>query len=128
MRDIKFRAWDKTNKCMHESVNIYNGCPYFVMSDGSINPTLEVTTDSSNTYMSILMQYTGLKDKNGVEIYEGDICTQLYIRKFGEQDNPRLQGQVTFDATRGWCVAFEPIWPNDIEVIGNIYQNKDLLK
>ena len=119
MRDIKFRAW--TDEGMMPVTRLTFAGSLVYVYDSETDYEYQCNSDN-------LMQYTGLKDKNGVEIYEGDICTQLYIRKFGEQDNPRLQGQVTFDATRGWCVAFEPIWPNDIEVIGNIYQNKDLLK
>ena len=61
MREIKFRAWDnKQNKMRNDGFSIYY--------DGSIQ-----FADSIESKDFILMQYTGLKDKNGKEIYEGDI-------------------------------------------------------
>ena len=62
MREIKFRMWQKSTYTMFSHANIFYG--------GAI--------DAHNNGEIILMQFTGLKDKNGVEIYEGDILQYKY--------------------------------------------------
>ena len=60
MRELKFRAWNECGKCW-----ITFGCSRYCFNDG----VLDIVDDSDLIYE----QYTGLKDKNGKEIYEGDI-------------------------------------------------------
>lgn len=118
MRDIKFRAWDKTINYMDYRVRFSH------FEDG-----IEVL-DSWSSWRELkkdeyeLMQYTGRKDSDGVEIYEGDIL----------QSEHYLRYQVVF---KGDCWRCEPLKRNvfknrfigrDLKVIGNIYENPELLE
>ena len=117
MREIKFRAWREGNPYSM----IYN--PLHRCDAGNVLDKKEIYKDW------ILMQYTGLKDKDGVEIYEGDILNyqDKYICKV-EWKN----GGFVFMYTDGVENIASESWyaPSDVkitEVIGNIYQNKELL-
>ena len=130
MRDIKFRCWDTENKEMLEVQELdyedsYNGQPM-------IRTTMY--SDYFDTEDMILMQYVGLKDKNGKEIYEGDIVKFRF--KDDREEFPDLIGYIEYQTT---FTAFI-IMSNQgsfkiditeirfIEVIGNIYKNLELLE
>jgi uncharacterized phage protein (TIGR01671 family) len=122
MRDIKFRLWDKDNKQMDLS-------PDFDYIDGQIWIALVHYE---------LMQYTGLKDKNGREIYEGDILKTLDEQEIYEYDEfgTAIQHLGYEEAYRLKVVKYEKgqfsvIWntpSREIEVVGNIYENSKLLE
>jgi hypothetical protein len=104
MREIKFRAWDKLNKKLIPDMHLVNHFEEYLQC-----PQYE------------LMQFTGLKDIDGVEIYEGDIC--LSTGGAGAIYDERIKV----------IIEYEPEYAGygdyyDLEVIGNIYQNKGLLK
>jgi uncharacterized phage protein (TIGR01671 family) len=132
-REIKFRAWDKGNKRM-EWFDMF-GTVGKVEGIGwrSMRP-LETTSDNL-----ILMQYTNLKDKNGKEIYEGDILESTYQNRHGifkkqttvkSSDEYRGNGEDDDDTiVGGWVIETEHFHPlESFKVIGNIYENPELLK
>ena len=108
-REIKFRAWNVNTKRMAdwEEVRDEYGFKHLLGND-----------------ITVPLQFTGLLDKNGKEIYEGDIVEQLDLQRYPELgDKSRQTVEVKFNPTAGYN-----IWPADCEVIGNIYENPDLLK
>ncbi|MCP8149159.1 hypothetical protein JKQ89_05075 [Listeria monocytogenes] len=79
-------------------------------------------------------QFTGLRDKNGKKIFEGDIVEIIEIDAFGNLDWNRLKGKVMF-SEGAWLVTDNrsfaiPLWSeiNEIKVIGNIYENTELME
>lgn len=155
MREIKFRAWDAKWKRMYmpkdtilqswvgeEGWEIER---YFANGDHAESVAVDGKT-------VVLMQYTGLKDKNGKEIYEGDIVHYRYNvgNKKGEWEYD-CDGLISWKSTgfhigplggQGWLSAWliacpglygndekETYGPNELlEVIGNIHENPELLK
>ena len=114
MREIKFRAWDQENNQM---INWYDT---FFYDD---SPVTRYSGDFSYIEMP-LMQYTGLKDKNEVEIYEGDI-----IRSYNEFGEAFEQlSVVEYDVSTGQLKGIDIKYIDYEEVIGNIYENPDLIK
>ena len=124
MREIKFRAWCTELKDFQTD------------SDGdSGGITLEemvemhIVTQAPLPKTAILMQYTGLKDKNGKEIYEGDIVNAWYEEDGGY--NSKDKGEVVY-RWQDSMFALKPAFPlsqyHKFEIIGNIYENKELLK
>jgi uncharacterized phage protein (TIGR01671 family) len=71
-----------------------------------------------------LMQFTGLFDKNGKEIYEGDIL-KIFNKNYEVKFNISVSGM---KVDYGYPVIHNGPAPHWVEVIGNIYENKDLLK
>ena len=139
MREIKFRAWDEQNKVMHNEVEFIrsgiDGNDWILFK--SDKQKLEDGNVLNNPYFQQqikLMQYTGLKDKNGVEIYESDICRCLGGSEFnGHYEYNRIyevkwQGSglemMIDNCGYGWNYSSGFDY---IEVIGNIYEDSHLL-
>ena len=150
MREIKFRAWDKEqNKFLIHS----NNHDTLIALTGDIFETDYYGTWEHYRPEKIeLMQYTGLKDKNGIEIYEGDIINISRIFKELEDGDDVNQVEVereylgicSISPTMGSVIKvykrtkdgeddhsikyLKKIISKYCEVIGNIYENKELLK
>ena len=123
MREIKFRAWDKKEKKM------YNARPVWIMSKEGEYSIKCFGDANCSRYMHkedfILMQYTGLKDKNGKEIFEGDIALHPGLFSNGKPGVIRFS---EIDASFYWSGKNSlPINNNHITIIGNIYENPELL-
>ncbi len=120
MREIKFRAWSNFDKKMVflnsaiSIVNVFTSIEYDVKDN--VNPNFQ------------LMQYTGLKDKNDVEIYEGDIVA-----------TKNSKYEIIFNKCCFWGIDRMGKYPiyqiyhyimddEKFEVIGNIYENPELLE
>lgn len=146
MREIKFRCWDKKSKKMRQVTEIvFNTGFYMESNDNSVKliwvkgqdiiENKEIQIQKEEDF--ILMQYAGLKDKNGKEIYEGDIVSKetfddtkpnyrnvsyakvMYIEELAgfylvNKDNKIL-----------WNVADDKY---NIEVVSTIYDNPELLE
>lgn len=119
MREIKFRAWIKPIK----EVRMVNGIEF----DSYSNPFVVSDTKHESWYADEfeLMQYTGLKDKNGKEIYEGDI---VYIPQWHRKYQVIFEGGMF--KVQGWSSLSLATAKGEIscEVIGNIYENPELLE
>jgi len=120
MREIKFRAWNGSE--MRYKVNVNDGKP--------VRYWYQWFDDSNDIYDSELMQYIWIKDKNGKEIYEGDLV-ECIAEKAYERDSWVYPIEYFVDEQRfalKWVCHLWWGWWTSIEVVGNIYENPELIK
>jgi uncharacterized phage protein (TIGR01671 family) len=154
-REIKFRAWDKELKVMSKTKTLeeiskwYKSC---FVKHGKIETKHELAFGFNKFFE--WMQFIGLKDKNGVEIYEGDVL-MIYQVNFDKTEIAKAKNVVRWNNAEAcfdlkWTMSglkgiggskFDLFlhsfrggetnkmdWYFEIEVIGNIYENPELLK
>lgn len=123
-REIKFRIWDnKNNEWLGASDND-------VLTYYGFHLVGEVMTVQSPPQWAldpdcVIEQYTGLTDKNGKEIYEGDIV-KVVNKVFNNESVGFIKYDV--DSLAYYIDGLEMIWAGENEVIGNIHENPELLK
>jgi uncharacterized phage protein (TIGR01671 family) len=125
MRQIKFRVWDKLAERFTRCDEGYQG--HYVLS---LNGEYHNLQNGSGGKECVVQQYTGLVDKNSVEIYEGDIlkCKGFdgWFDKVGFYYNVPVKYN-TVESGESHIAGYAYI-PMDREVIGNIFENHELLK
>ena len=152
-REIKFRTWDSVHNRMiyikdtascgySNEFDIYE--LYFEENNLKYRGYDDFDDDFGGTIVNEtelpIMEYTGLKDKNGVEIYEGDICKgngfsdedNLFVIKYGKYKTKEWKDRNIINTYQyGWYAEYVKtkdqvhlVTPNGIEVVGNIYENK----
>lgn len=126
----KFRAWDTTNKEIFKDT-------FAITESGQV-----VVVDQSSVFVSpdyvfvdnlVIMQSTGLFDKKGVEIFEGDVVRQVRTQPTTEDET--ITGVVTM-LEGAWLIMNDNeqlasyLWSetNENEIIGNVYENKEILE
>jgi uncharacterized phage protein (TIGR01671 family) len=123
MREIKFRAWQTVTKTMFLNIEKGTGEPHG-------NPPFADYLENQNM---VVMQYTGLKDKNGKEICEGDIVLGFDSGYYRQPQKMKIEYR-TYPYAGWYMVPADNLRPHlmddsqqETEVIGNIYENPELL-
>ena len=127
MREIKFKAWNPENKSMVEFDNEKAANDIYIAKH-----LLSLMANKHELGENLLMQFTGLQDKNGVDIYESD----LIINESGRVSEvvfneycATFDSEVRYTSGKDSDYGFKnSMWKNYVLVIGNIHSNPELLE
>ncbi len=138
MREIKFRAWDKIDKRIGRVIEINFNLELIRLAFEKNGVTMACIMRDLNDVE--LMQYTGVKDRNGNEIYEGDIVELTFQCEYyvdnGHFIKKCIEKKIVEVKFPTWFDSFEcdergrnfMKWIIDIKVIGNKWNNPELLE
>jgi uncharacterized phage protein (TIGR01671 family) len=133
-REIKFRAWDRVAKAMSPEFVLFG--EFTLMGavhawQDEVGEKIKIGDSLGRLNDLDIMQYTGMKDKNGKEIYEGDRLKRRVTDFLVEASYVDFNCDVAWN---GWCYGLciggkqlwglDPITSKECEVIGNIYENQ----
>ena len=138
MREIKFRAWDKVHECyLYDVQYAYDTLSGWVKYEDGENADYD--EDCFGGFLDneqyIVEQYTGLQDKNGRKIYEGDIVSYTAWhngKRVGDITGPVVYcgdlGMASFDIQldRGGEIDRAVLPARGTEILGNIWENPEL--
>ena len=146
-RELKFRVWDKANNQFWHNLDGVTKHGIIITSEGSpglvCDKDLPLSDNDKNVFIFcqdklVVQQYTGLQDKNGKDIYEGDIIE--YTQHNAYKTFPTCKIPVIFDPIYGWVLQGNNMECSEdckwighyiddygIKIIGNIFENPDLL-
>lgn len=134
---LQFRAWDKVAKVMiYHIEQTYDGLGYFKENENIEDYVSDISFGCFSDWLEneqfVIMQSTGLFDKNGVEVFEGDVVEIIYdyepfigvvVYDLGETDFKATNGNEDYGNNFQYLTVGE-----SIKVIGNVYQHPDLLE
>lgn len=129
-KNIKFRAWHKEQKKMFEVLVLDMNSGEVFLDGFTVETQYKGQIQRESMWISVdeveLMMYTGQQDKHGKDIYEGDIVNSFNVADtiYWYEDNSSFYKRDKYD---GESYSIESQYSNYREVIGNIYENPELV-
>ena len=134
MKEIKFRAWDKNDKRIFidpQMIDFYNKKIGYMQYQTEYMPdtSYSIPVGFEEFEYSELMEWTGLYDKNGEDIYEGDIIFESFGEKYYKVifENGSFKAEFNGDFDE-YSFDLIDIVAQGCEIVGNIYENPELIK